>query len=717
MTYKIKKLFSYLFKTRTLILSVILVFFCLFLPVRHASANWVWDMISGIATIPFAFFYLLLGYMSILFSGFAGIVLNWVIGPNFTTLSYTNPAGNPIIRAGLEITQGFVNMLLVLILVYIAIATILRLAGHETKKLLVTFVVVALLVNFAPVICGLVVDASNIIMNFFISELAGLDVFTTNMGRISESFISMFSWDQFNSAERSWARLFSVIGVTAFNFFLGFALLIFAALFVFRRIMIWILVILSPLAFACYILPRTREYFNKWWKQFLSWSFIGVTAGFFLYLGFRLVLIAPEIITPPETEFGTTFDGMLPYYVPIAFLFIGLIIGLQTSAMGASTVINLAKRGQKWAGGKTWRGIKPHIESKLRTKEAVHRVTQAVEKVPGVRWFLPDAVRNYGEFRPTIDADQKRLEPLSSREIGHEMATGTLVGSRFTGGMMELLNRGDMEDLFTAFRKKHGVKNNEDLFKIADFGKKLERPIEMAFESGYQSKLLRGSPRLARFAAGKKWAFGYNEFKGTQEEIEKQAVTKATAEARPKNTQNWERQELEDPYVVESMAAHWEQGRFNALTNIKNGREAFLQTMDTNFTNWASKAYPDEAKKLKAVAQQVEAETDPQVLDKLKKEKEKAEKKLVDEYRKHLEATYRVSHSGYYRAMESNRFQQAGFRYVQVVSEEEELPLTTPLGGAGVKPTPTRAHGGPGTKPYKEPRVRRGPGAKKGKEK
>ena len=64
-------------------------------------------------------------------------------------------------------------MILVLILIYIALATILRLAGYETKKLLVTFVIVALLVNFAPVICGLVVDASNIVMNYFVKDLSG----------------------------------------------------------------------------------------------------------------------------------------------------------------------------------------------------------------------------------------------------------------------------------------------------------------------------------------------------------------------------------------------------------------------------------------------------------------------------------------------------------------------------------------------------------------
>ena len=694
MTYKIKKLFSYLFKTRTLILSVILVFFCLFLPVQYASANWVWDMISGIATIPFAFFYLLLGYMSILFSGFTGIVLNWVIGPNFTTLSYTNPAGNPIIKAGLEITQGFVNMLLVLILVYIAIATILRLAGHETKKLLVTFVVVALLVNFAPVICGLVVDASNIIMNFFISELAGLDVFTTNMGRISESFISMFSWDQFNSAERSWARLFSVIGVTAFNFFLGFALLIFAVLFVFRHIMIWILVILSPLAFACYILPRTREYFNKWWKQFLSWSFIGVTAGFFLYLGFRLVLIAPEIITPPETEFGTTFDGMLPYYVPIAFLFIGLIIGLQTSAMGASTVINLTKKGQKWAGGKiAQRGIRPVLE-KMRAKEAVGKISRGIEKVPVARWFLPEAVRKYGEMRPAIEKGQQRAKAYSSQVLGHRLLKGADTETDAAGDLLEMIERGDEQDIYMEARKlkKWKGKSDQEILTDKDFQRILARPLQIGASGGMlNSKFLRAAPRLARVAWHKKiGSYADHEKYGT----EKDAVREATRQARRPNINQMERETFEDEVVVETMLEKGREVPEAVVAQVKKGQETMLNTIDKLFSNYIDnvlsksgiKANTDLAAKVKS--------------GKGGKDLEKAWEKYREHFKevKDNQGKKKYRGEGYFKYVEGQRAKEMGWRRGQYIAKEEREKgpsPTTPLGGAGVRQAPEK------TKPLK----------------
>ena len=93
----------------------------------------------------------------------AGAMLNWVTGPGFISWDYTN---NPIIDIGLNITKNFVNLGLVVILVFIALSISLRLKEYANQKTLVRLIAVALLVNFAPVICGLIVDAPNIVMNY-----------------------------------------------------------------------------------------------------------------------------------------------------------------------------------------------------------------------------------------------------------------------------------------------------------------------------------------------------------------------------------------------------------------------------------------------------------------------------------------------------------------------------------------------------------------------
>lgn len=319
--------------------------------------------------------------------GLAGSLLNWVLSPGFISFSYTKPANNPIIETGLGVTRGFVNMLLVLVLVYIAIATILRLAGYETKKLLVTFIAIALLVNFAPVICGLIVDASNIVMNFFVQDLSA-DTFGELMGRkvsdLSSGFGKESDWDKI------WQIVIQLAVMVPFLFVSTLILLLFTLIFILRYIVIWLLVILSPLAFVCYILPVTKKYFEMWWKQFLAWSFIGATAGFFLYLGLLMVMYIkndPGTIPAPATGAGGLFDSILPYFVSVVFLGIGFVFGLQTSAMGAGTVINIAKTkgkaGAKLTAKRTW-GATKWGARKVREKMP-EKWREKFEKMRGMR--------------------------------------------------------------------------------------------------------------------------------------------------------------------------------------------------------------------------------------------------------------------------------------------------------------------------------------------
>lgn len=339
---KTKNFLFNLCKKKTILFVFFFSFFGLIFA-RSVSANWVLDIIFGIPFKTVLLIMWLITQFTIFLTSLCGKLLNWVLSPGFIKFSYTKPGptapDNPIIETGLGVTQGFVNMLLVLILVYIAIATILRLAGYETKKLLVTFIVVALLVNFAPVICGLIVDASNIVMNFFIQDL-GTDAFGAKMAKQVSDM--MFDWKN-ATWEKSGQSVLQLYILNGFLFILSFILLLFTLIFILRYLVIWILVILSPLAFACYILPITRKYWDLWWKQFINWSFIGVSCGFFLYLGLLFVTHVPAAIPAPTTGQGGLFDPILPYFVSVVFLGIGLVFGLQTSAMGAGSVINIAK--------------------------------------------------------------------------------------------------------------------------------------------------------------------------------------------------------------------------------------------------------------------------------------------------------------------------------------------------------------------------------------
>lgn len=323
------------------------------------------NLVINIATLLPFFVLNLLIEGSLLILQVAGMAVNWVLSPEFIGMSYTNPNTNRVIETGLGVTQSLVNMMLILILIYIALATILRLQEYQAQKLLPTFIIIALLVNFTPVICGLIVDASNILMNFFVGQIdvgRFANELSPKITSLGEIFVPTRDWEITKDIALQKIILVPFIAILTFIMF------VFALIFMLRYIAIWILVILSPIAFIAYILPITRSWWTMWWKQFINWCFIGITAAFFLYLSlFFVTNIQASIPVPTATTAVTSseFSGVMPYIVGIVFLGMGLIFGLKSSAIGASTVIRFAQSKGKvvtdTAKKYAWKGTKKTV--------------------------------------------------------------------------------------------------------------------------------------------------------------------------------------------------------------------------------------------------------------------------------------------------------------------------------------------------------------------
>jgi len=125
-----------------------------------------------------------------------------------------------------------------------------------------------------------------------------------------------------------------------------------------RYIMLWILVIISPVAFVSYILPITRRgksllNWGSWLEQLIEWCVIGITGGFFLYLGFFMIdMISanPTIFTKQSNSQGLgLMNNILPYIIPLVLLWIAYREITKTSAMFAKNVIEAPEKMAKTA--------------------------------------------------------------------------------------------------------------------------------------------------------------------------------------------------------------------------------------------------------------------------------------------------------------------------------------------------------------------------------
>lgn len=364
-------------KAPYLFLVFIIFFLILFLP-SPAFAFWTYlrDAILFLPTLLIAVF---LGFAILATGAFTWLMsalLGWVISPGFVSLSYTRPCGgiappencNPIIEMGLNITQSFVNLALVVILVVIALSIALKLGEYGSKKIFVKLIVVALLVNFAPVLVGLIVDAANIVMHFF---LDAIKEGATDIGAQVSDFGSGIAKAIFGAGGAITERLGLIMQGLAqiiVNVAMGIAFLLFGGLFLVRYVVLWTLTILSPLAFVFWILPATKRFWTMWWNQLIQWSVVGIPIAFFLYLGLNSFSYLRSAfvgnLEMPGMEPATVgfFNNVFPFFVIMVFLILGFTLGLQTGAMGAQSIIAGFKKGttaaRKTAAGRAWRWTK-----------------------------------------------------------------------------------------------------------------------------------------------------------------------------------------------------------------------------------------------------------------------------------------------------------------------------------------------------------------------
>jgi len=551
-------------------------------------------------------------------------LLATVTRPNFITLSYTDPSRNPIIQTGWVITRDLANIGIAVGLLIIGLATILQIESYQAKKTLPRLIAVALLINFSPLILGIIVDGSNILMRYFLGDFIDYSAFYTAYESMTDTIKQ--AWNQVLSVqdpqEVNLTPLGRSIALIAFGFIAGFVLLIFSFLFIFRHLAIWILTILSPLAFLFYIFPSTKGYFKKWWQEFLNWSFIGFTAAFFLYLSLKIIQLTQSVqlftVSQGKGVTAALLSGLLPFIVVICFLVLGLFTAYSVSAQGANYIVDRAKTVHSkigLTGRKAYEKVKQkmgeHVRQKTRLRGLAGWTSQNVEKVPLLRWTLPEKLKHYAEYRPSVLRQKEKTKNFNSSALANRILRGALVGEEATGALLNIIDNEDAQEIFGAGEKIFG----KDYLNNKTFLKRMGRALEIAKKSGFHSTIFRKDPRLAKLAVRyeklkSKQLPSKNDIKTIQEKLKKaktedekekykkqlerleqsekllkeaefEAVKNYVSEARANHISAWDPKVLEDQEVIAAMMSEFDRDRWLQVNRqVKNGQSTALHTMD-----------------------------------------------------------------------------------------------------------------------------------------
>lgn len=222
-------------------------------------------------------------WIGILVLAIASLVLQAMM--SFVLEAGYTPYTDLSVLVGWRVVRDIAHMVLIFALLAIGISTILgiRLNDRDESvgKQLITFIAIAIVIHFTPLITGVIIDISNIFTKIFFDQAQSA------VGGFGDHHPFGSSWEDFDKIGDARGAAGYTLGLIISLFYsIGAATVLFSASFILiaRVIAIQILVILSPLAFVARLLPGGRQKFEQWFHQFIQWCFLPVGMGLFLWL-------------------------------------------------------------------------------------------------------------------------------------------------------------------------------------------------------------------------------------------------------------------------------------------------------------------------------------------------------------------------------------------------------------------------------------------------
>ncbi len=276
---------------------------------------------------------------------------------------------------GWGIVRDLCNMFFILILLIIAFATILQIEQYSFKKMLPKLIIMAVLINFSKTICGIIIDFAQVIMLTFVNGFKDIGAGNlTNMLGI-DKLMSLSPGPTDSGGDVSlWSVVGSYMLALLYATISLIVVIIMLSVLVMRMIMMWVYIVLSPLAYLLAAVPGGQKYSGQWWDEFSKNVIIGPVLAFFIWLSFASLggVEEPSVVaniksinesqqSGAEGQLSTTTgpaagitqagspDHMIKFIISIAMLLGGLMIsqqiGGQAGAIAGKGMQKMQKMG------------------------------------------------------------------------------------------------------------------------------------------------------------------------------------------------------------------------------------------------------------------------------------------------------------------------------------------------------------------------------------
>ena len=345
--------------------------------------------------------------------------------------SLYNFTSNAMIVQGWTVVRDVCNLFFLLVLLFIALCTILKIEKYHAKKTLLMLIIMALLINFSKPIAIFIFDGSQLLMNFFLSQLNGnqqsASTMYTGAAKIADSIytnIPKYFGSRLGSPEIALVYLFSTI----FLFILAVAYLVTAIFLIIRIVVIMMLIIVSPFAFFAAIIPDFSKMSSQWWSSLFEYSYYGPAAAFFLLLATKLQNSLPDlgkVNMGGDQGVSLIVSNMIQYLVVIIFLYASIFMAKKFGGGAGAAIVGNANRFMKWAGTGAYKAPYRATAGTLRATGVTGGVQQRIAASRLGKYLTKGGRKNAQEEREAAMAERFGVKGAKDKFALKKMAEKT----------------------------------------------------------------------------------------------------------------------------------------------------------------------------------------------------------------------------------------------------------------------------------------------------
>jgi hypothetical protein len=345
---------------------------------------------------------------------------------------YNGYMDSPAITIGWIITRDIANLFFVAAILVVSIGTIVAPDKFGGVSQIFKILRFALLVNFSRTIAALFIDVSQLVMLTFVNGFAaaagGNFVEALGITKLTDIQPGNSALTFPSAMGGLFLALLMFIVITVIIAVLVVALVV-------RMVMLWMLVVLSPIAFAIGAFPGGEGHAKKWWSKFSEQLTTGPIVAFFLWLslvsfqgssgsdltGQKLQENAAAGKEAVSVSCGETMacseENMIRFIVAAVMLLTGLSFASQFGGVAGDLASGALSKGKGYANqALRWSARKAALPVAV---GALGGVPAGVAAGAG---YLALAKTNYGKQATN------RVRGLVGKTLGGGNAVGNVVG-------------------------------------------------------------------------------------------------------------------------------------------------------------------------------------------------------------------------------------------------------------------------------------------------